>query len=177
MQQTNRPHQDKYQTVPWYREPFVWLLVVIPASAVIMGIFAISLSLLSYDGLVVDDYYKRGLEINRELARDQAAAAYGLMATLHLDSRAGMAAARLQGKEGFSLPDALQFNLYHATRGGFDAQVSLRRLTPNRYIGAFPTLSPGDYHLQLEADDWRLHGTVNAPFDGPVVLTAHPLPS
>lgn len=174
MRRTDPAHRGNPQRIPWYREPFVWLLVLIPGSAVIMGIFAISLSVLSYDGLVVDDYYKRGLEINRELARDRAATAYALAATLDLDSRAGIAAARLSWNEGFRPPETLQFNLYHATRSGLDAQVSLQRLTFNKYRGKFPTLSPGDYHLQLEADDWRLTGTVTAPFDGRVTLAAHP---
>ena len=139
-----------------------------------MGIFAISLSVLSDDGLVADDYYKRGLEINRELARDRAATAYGLSATLDLDRRAGIAAVRLRWKEGFDPPEALRFNLYHATRSGRDAQVTLRRATLDHYTGDYPTLSPGDYHLQLEAGNWRLTGTVTAPFDGRVALTAHP---
>jgi hypothetical protein len=148
-------------------------LVLIPASAVIMGIFAITLSVLSYDGLVVDDYYKRGLEINRQLARDKAAATYALAATVDLDRRTGMAEVRLASNGNFNPPEALKFNLYHATRSGLDRQVSLQRLAPNKYIGRIPTLSSGDYHLQLEADDWRLTGTVNAPFGGRVVLTSH----
>lgn len=177
MPQFDRPQSEHPQRTAWYRQPLVWLVVLIPASAVIMGVFAISLSFLSYDGLVVDDYYKRGLEINRELARDKAAASYALAATLDLDSRAGIAAARLHWKEGFDPPEALRFNLYHATRSGFDAHLSLQRLTRNKYTGAFPTLSPGDYHLQLEADDWRLTGTITAPGDGRVELTAQPSPS
>lgn len=177
MPQINFSHGKSRQPVPWYREPLVWLLVLIPGSAVIMGIFAISLSILSYDGLVVDDYYKRGLEINRELGRDQAATRYALAATLDLNSSTGSAIARLRWDEGFNPPEALQFKLYHATRSGRDAQIFLQRLTLDKYAGEIPTLSPGGYHLQLEADDWRLTGTVTAPIEGRVVLTAHPSPS
>lgn len=177
MRPIDMPQRGSPQPTAWYREPLVWLIVLIPTSAVIMGVFAISLAFLSHDGLVVDDYYKRGLEINRELARDKAAASYALAATLDLDSRAGVAAARLQWKEGFRPPEALRFNLYHATRSGLDAQISLQRLTLDKYTGEFPTLSPGAYHLQLEADDWRLTGTVTAPVDGRIELTAQPSPS
>ncbi len=177
MSPTNLFHGKTHQPVPWYREPLVWLLILIPGSAVVMGIFAISLSVLSYDGLVEDDYYKRGLEINRELARDQAATRHALAATLELDSLSGLAAARLRWGKGFSPPEALQFKLYHATRGGLDEQIILQRLTLDKYAGQLPTLSPGDYHLQLEADDWRLTGTITAPIDGRVVLTARPSPS
>lgn len=89
------------QPITWYREPWLWLVILIPASAVVMGILAISLSFVSYDGLVVDDYYKRGLEINRDLARDRAAANYALGARVVLDRSRGSATAWLSWGNGF----------------------------------------------------------------------------
>ena len=38
----------------WYREPMVWLVLMIPASAVVMGAVMLSLAVSTYDGLVVD---------------------------------------------------------------------------------------------------------------------------
>ena len=71
----------------WYREPWVWLLILFPSMAVIGGMITIYLAVTTSDGLVVDDYYKRGKAINRVLARDKAAARYGLTATLAFDMR------------------------------------------------------------------------------------------
>ena len=52
---------------PWYREPWVWLMIALPASAVVGGIITIYLAVSTSDGLVVDDYYKRGKAINLDL--------------------------------------------------------------------------------------------------------------
>ena len=59
----------------WYREPLVWLLISFPLTAVIAGFFTLYLAIISSDGLVVDDYYHRGKEINKSLARRPCCAA------------------------------------------------------------------------------------------------------
>ena len=73
-------------TRAWYREPLVWLLISFPLTAVIAGFFTLYLAIISKDGLVVDDYYQRGKEINMSLARDRAAARHGLHASVTLDA-------------------------------------------------------------------------------------------
>ena len=57
----------------WKREPMVWMLIAIPLAAVIMGVVMITLASQTFSGLVVDDYYKKGKQINRVLARDRLA--------------------------------------------------------------------------------------------------------
>ena len=52
---------------PWYREPLVWMVVAIPAAAVIAGAVMLVLANATWDGLVADDYYERGMQINRSL--------------------------------------------------------------------------------------------------------------
>ena len=51
-------------TKRWYAEPWVWLLIALPMTAVIGGMITIYLAVTTSDGLVVDDYYKRGKAIN-----------------------------------------------------------------------------------------------------------------
>ncbi len=51
----------------WYREPYVWLLIAIPACAVVAGFVTLALAIATDDGLVVDDYYWQGKQINRVL--------------------------------------------------------------------------------------------------------------
>jgi hypothetical protein len=71
---------------PWYRYPWVWLMIAFPLAAVIGGIVTIYLAVTTSDGLVVDDYYRHGKTINRVLARDRAAAEHGLEARIALDA-------------------------------------------------------------------------------------------
>lgn len=61
---------------PWHKEHYVWLIIFFPMLAVIAGIVITILAVQSNDSLVVDDYYKQGLEINRVLERDQSALEY-----------------------------------------------------------------------------------------------------
>jgi hypothetical protein len=162
----------------WQTEPWLWLVIMIPAAAVLMGIAMVIVSVVSYDGLVVDDYYKRGLAINRSLARDQTAAAYGLNATLDVDQSREAVAATLTWEPGFTPPHTVHLGLYHATRSGFDAELSLQRTANNRYKGHLPSsLSPGKYYLQLEAHDWRLRGTLHQPGQHHGVALSSPTPS
>ena len=74
---TNSSHPS-----PWYREPLVWMVVAIPAAAVIAGAVLLVLANATWDGLVADDYYERGMQINRSLARDAEATRLGLEAVI-----------------------------------------------------------------------------------------------
>ena len=67
---------------PWYREPWPWFLISLPATAVIAGVATVWIAATSADGLVVGDYYKTGLAINQTLARDDVAHALALTANL-----------------------------------------------------------------------------------------------
>ena len=64
-------------TKPWYREPWPWLLMSGPAIVVVAGIITTVLAVRTHDGLVVDDYYKQGLAVNKDLSRDLAAKKIG----------------------------------------------------------------------------------------------------
>ena len=64
---------------PWWREPMMWLVVGGPAAVILAGIATITLAVSRPDPVVADDYYRRGIEINKTLelerrAREAAAA-------------------------------------------------------------------------------------------------------
>ena len=48
---------------PWYREPWPWILLAIPVATIIAGAITMLIALRGADGVVAEDYYKRGLEI------------------------------------------------------------------------------------------------------------------
>ena len=55
---------------PWYREPWPWILMSGPAAVIVAGAVTTWMAFASADGLVADDYYKRGLAINAVLKRE-----------------------------------------------------------------------------------------------------------
>ncbi len=147
----------------WYREPLVWLIITFPLTAVIAGFFTLYLAIISKDGLVVDDYYQKGKEINKSLARDRAAAQHGLHASVHLDAAKQQVVVQLTIANGQPLPDRLGIRWLHATRAGFDRTQLLSHSPDGRYRSAFPELAPGHWYVQIEAQDWRLQGSLRVP--------------
>jgi hypothetical protein len=74
---TNEKKQDNSKIVPqgrpWYREPWPWVAIVIPAAAMIMGAITFYLAVSNPDYLVVDEQQYR--EIKSELGAQPASAA------------------------------------------------------------------------------------------------------
>ncbi len=158
----------------WYREPYVWLLIAIPACAVVAGFVTLALAIATDDGLVVDDYYWQGKQINRVLSRDRAAATHALSADLSFDYARGMVQAQLHARETASLPPRVRLALLHATRAGFDRRLELDRTPKGNYYSTLPALAPGHWYVQLEAEDWRLFGSMRVPEETAVHIAPDP---
>lgn len=158
---------------PWYREPWPWFLISLPATAVIAGLTTVWIAATHFDGLVVGDYYKAGLAINQTLARDDAARALNLSATLQADKQA--LALTLTGRLQ-RLPDQMTLTLAHPTHQGKDQMLTLHHVGNGRYRAPLPAMPAGKWHAQLvdSKATWRLSGAVHTPLASPVVLAASP---
>jgi len=148
---------------PWQKEPWVWFIIFIPSSAVIGGFITLWLAISSDDGLVVDDYYKQGKEINRVIKRDQAAKHHKLVANIALDHKNQLVRLELHARPSYVLPAEIPLRFLHATRSGLDVLTNLTINNEYLYSAPLPQLGPGLWYIQLEADDWRLLGTLQIP--------------
>ena len=146
----------------------MWLVIALPMTAVVGGMITLYLAISTSDGLVVDDYYQRGKAINLDLARDDAAARYRLTASLAL-YQGNAVYLQLSAVNG-SWPDSIRLSLMHPTRAGFDQVVQLRHEGTGNYRGRIDALGSGHWYVQLEADDWRLSGTLQIPQTAPLIL-------
>jgi len=146
---------------PWYREPWPWILMAGPGVVIVAGVVTFWLAVTSMDGLVADDYYKKGLSINQELARDRAAVERGISASVEV--RGGVLRVSLRSHGG--LPAALFARLLHATRAGHDQQLRLAAVAPGVYQAALPELPAGRWRLVLEdpRGEWRMTPTLTLP--------------
>ena len=146
----------KHSNRPWYREPWPWLLMVAPASAVAGGAVTLWLAVTTSDGLVADDYYKQGLAINQVLHREQAAQQQHI--GLRMEPGSATLTVRLEGR--VARPEALFVQLAHATRAGNDVRLRLAHAGGGVYRSALPTRAPGHWRVIVEdpRGEWRVSG-------------------
>jgi hypothetical protein len=132
---------------PWYRERWPWILMSGPAAVIVAGAVTTWMAFATADGLVADDYYKRGLAVNAVLKREQAAVQRGIGA--RVERAHGQLRVQLRGTE----PPVLFVSLVHATRAGNDVRLRLERAADGSYQAALPPLAAG--HWRAVVDDAR----------------------
>jgi hypothetical protein len=155
---------------PWYRHAWPWLLMVMPALAIVGGSVTFWLAATTNNSLVVDDYYREGRAINLELARDRRAVEMGLTGSL---ARAADGSPRLQlaANAGVALPAAVTLKLVHVTRSELDATLVLYAAGEGVYRAAGGALpGTGRWNVQIEDPErrWRLVGESKDAFGEPV---------
>lgn len=57
-------------TRPWWRHGMVWMLIGGPAVVVVASVVTLVLAVRTPDPLVAEDYYRKGIEINKTLAQE-----------------------------------------------------------------------------------------------------------
>jgi hypothetical protein len=145
-------------TRPWYREPWVWFLISGPAIAIAASFAALGIAIATDDGVVADDYYKRGLAVNQVLRREARARELHLAATA--DLAGDKVTVSLRGTTG-ALP-GLRLRLVHPTRSGRDQTVQLHA-SGGAYEGRLAPLNGEPRLIVLEdaGPTWRLTGRWN----------------
>lgn len=56
---------------PWWRFGYVWLILAGPLAVVVASFITLGLAIRTPDPVVAEDYYRRGIEINKTLAADK----------------------------------------------------------------------------------------------------------
>lgn len=141
---------------PWYREPWPWLLMAGPAIVIVAGLGTAWLALSTDDGLVAEDYYKRGLLINKELERSRRGDALKLGAVLRFAPDGAVRLEIAGFADATAAPATVRVKLAHPTRAGQDRTLTLARGTDGVYTGNTDALPPGRWLVTVETDAWRL---------------------
>lgn len=155
---------------PWYREPWPWILAAGPVIVVIAGLYTAWLAVTSNDGLVTDDYYRRGLAANQTIARSEQATRMGLVAGVRIAG--DTLSVRLRARDaGFVMPPTLTVTISHPTRAGLDQSRLLAR-DGELYSGTVRLPAAGHWLVLLEDQrgTWRLLGNVVLPANGETLI-------
>lgn len=148
---------------PWYKHFWLWFIIILPASAVVASIVTVIIAFQNADSLVADNYYKDGLAINQEIARDKAATELLLTADLDIDELVGELHFSLRG----NLPehaDVLQMSWFHPTIKNRDFFLTLRHTVGGEYVGQLEKEVKGRWYLEisgLRPQPWRLKTEVD----------------
>jgi len=142
--------------MPWYKYPWPVFYLALILTVVIAGFTTLYIALTQHPiSMAEDDYYKRGLAINEDLARDNKALELGLTA----EAMIGLGEVRVFLNVEGDMPrsDQLQMRFKHATLAGMDQSVDLK-YEGGFYSGPVEPLSPGKWRLALEDKEgvWRL---------------------
>jgi len=143
---------------PWYKQFWPWVLIGLPASAVIAGVITLWIALLNPVSLVADDYYKQGLAINQDRARQRRAEAKGLQADFSLVADAGTVLLDLN--QDVNERRQLKLSLVHPTRASEDRAGLLTINMQGTLSGVIKPPSTGRWQVIVEPSDgeWRLTG-------------------
>lgn len=158
------------QSKPWYREIWPWLLMAGPAIVVVAGFVTLYYAIASFDGMVADDYYKRGLTVNQDLSRLERAKTLGITAQLVHDAPSRKVKVTLAGVA--DAPATLTLRFVHPTRAGSDQRIALNRVAPGQYESALLLPPLSKWNVQLDGTDWSLMGEWSDTSSRPLSLGA-----
>lgn len=140
----------------WHSNPYVWMIIAIPMAAVVFGIYMITIAIKSNDGLVVDDYYKKGKEINMVLVRDELASSLGMVARVgFIENRVEV---NISGKAPILHDEKVVLKFFNATRSDNDVVLTLFPAAGGLYSANIKTLPQGHWNVELGTSKWRLTG-------------------
>jgi len=131
---------------------------MLPASVVVAGLSTAYIANRHADDLVVDDYYKEGLTINRRIEKKRRATDLSLSARLQFSDEAVTVA--IVGPVEAS---KLRLLLSHPLEADEDFAVALSKVSPGHYRGVLEHKIAPHWYWILETQQengWRLDGEV-----------------
>jgi hypothetical protein len=144
--------------VPWYKVSWVWLMLGLLCSSIVLGLSLLAIALKNPPSMVVDNYYDVGKGINTSLEREHYARDLGMQATISIDNDSGVARITLTGD---SQPQQIKLNLISPTQPERDRIIILQNLGEGLYSGYAQDSIEGRRIVELLGSDgdgkeWRL---------------------
>ncbi len=165
---------EELKSKPWYKNPMVWMVIFFPSMAVVGGLITITIAIKTDDGLVVDDYYKQGLQINKVIEFDKNAKDTNLSALVDANIKTGEILVSLKADSTLEMQKEITFKLIHRTRPGLDQVTTLRQVegSSSDYRGYIkPPIIEGRWSIQIVSpNNWRLKQSFTTKSAGNILL-------
>lgn len=152
---------------PWYKQPWLWFILTPLFAVFIYGFTFLYLSIVTMDGVVKDDYYKkvRGYEVNS--SKNQTALDLNIRGTLNLDEVTGDISLQLLG-DFEQEPEFISLEIVHPTHQKYDQKITLKSLgSQGIYSGSMTSRLKGKRYLYLAppAENWSLQKEILPPYE------------
>jgi hypothetical protein len=157
----------------WYREPWAWLVFILPFTAVVAGIATYIIANTDADTLVVGDYYKKGKSINLEVGRVKTAQKLGMRFALQLkDNELIIKPTGIE--KVFPL---LNITFFHPTLEARDFYLALTPDGNGYFRHKFDRAVEGKWKITLTPfeDHWKIQDTITLPQNDFIDLIPDPI--
>ena len=135
----------------WFKNPWVWLIIALPLSAVVGGIATVIITNKHQPDMVVDEYYKKGKAINQELTLFDNAEQLGIEVKIRVLQN------KVELKINKDVP-ALKLALSHSTLAKRDFNLVLTKNASGLYTSTFENNIEGKWQLSVSQmdDNWKM---------------------
>lgn len=164
------------QNIEWYKQFWPWFLIFLPGSVVVACIVTITIAVQSADSMVVDDYYKHAMQINRDLSKSEYAKEVNLSGSFLVRANKLELAVSVN-KDTIKLAPTLMLEFSHPAKADKDFSITLvqladRPLTKSdnkiyaRYVSQenerIKSLAQAAWYIRLLPldKDWQLKGKI-----------------
>ena len=161
---------DKDTARPWYKEPWMLLVIGVPVSSMLLGIVIVTLAFSGKDSLVSDSYYKDGMAYTENKVFINKAKRLQIGAVLYYQD--DEISVSLSGYLDDN-PNFLRLQLIHPTLETRDETVLLQQLGDNRYLGVTERGHLGKRKLWLQSpeQEWMIKDEALLEEGGTVTLS------
>jgi hypothetical protein len=138
--------------------PVFWIMLALPAAAVIAGLTTLGIALRSADRPLPAAYHWEGARLDEDFARARAAAAAGIAVTFEARPESHRCVATVNNVRGD--PAALYLQLTHGSSADLDRMLRLPRIGAGSYAGDCADIPDGRWRISVEDDahEWSLRG-------------------
>lgn len=152
----NSPLNNSNEPItPWYKEPWMFLVLGVPFAAVCWGVVIVTLAVNGKDSLVSDSYYKDGMAYTENrVFRDKAKR---LQLTAEITYNDGEIRSTIAGYLD-EHPSFLRAQLIHPTLETEDETVLLQRMEDGSYLGLAEKNHVGKRKIWLQSpeQEWMI---------------------
>lgn len=145
----------------WYREPWAWLVFILPFTAVVAGIKTYIIANTNPDPFVVGEYYKTGKAINLQVAKVKQAQKLGMRFSLQLSNNE-LVIKPTGIEKVFPL---LNVDFYHPTLEDKDFYLALTPDGNGYFRHKFDNSIAGKWKITITPfeDSWKIQDTISLP--------------